>query len=309
VVDYIEANLGERLTLEGLAKVANFSPFHFHRVFGAMVGETLNHFVARLRTEKAAMQLAANPKKSITEIALDCGFSSSATFARAFKGRFSMSATEWRRERSADQRKISKAIRNTSKDMRKNWEALDDLSTYDAASTARQLWRDKMKNIEPPDVEVKELPELNVAYVRHVGPFAGDAEVFERIFNTLMRWAGPRGFAEAQDARILSVYHDDPSVTDEAKLRVDACITVPEGTSVDGEVGLMKVPGGKFAVGHFELAEDEYPEAWLALMGGWMPDSGYQPDDRLCYEWYRNDPKQHPEGKCIVDICVPVRPL
>ena len=71
----------------------------------------------------------------------------------------------------------------------------------------------------------------------------------------------------------------------------------------------MQVPGGKFAVGHFELATDQYGDAWNALMGGWLPQSGYQPDDRLCYEWYRNDPKQHPEGKCIVDICMPVRPL
>ena len=161
----------------------------------------------------------------------------------------------------------------------------------------------------PVDVEVKDLPELNVAYVRHIGPYAGQVGVFEDLFGRLMQWAGPRGLVGGPDTEILSVYHDDPEVTDEDKLRVDACITVPEGTPVDGEVGQMKVPGGKFAVAHFELNPDQYAEAWTALMGGWMPQSGYQPDDRLCYEWYRNDPKTHPEGKCVVDICVPVRPL
>jgi AraC family transcriptional regulator len=44
-------------------------------------------------------------------------------------------------------------------------------------------------------------------------------------------------------------------------------------------------------------------------MGDWLPDSGYQPDDRPCYELYHNDPKEHPENKCIVDICIPVKPL
>ena len=92
-------------------------------------------------------------------------------------------------------------------------------------------------------------------------------------------------------------------------MRVSACITVPDDTAVDGEVGKMVLAGGQFAVAHFEIDSSEFEDAWDALMGGWMPDSGYQPDDRLCYEICHNDPKQHPEGKHVVDICVPVRPL
>lgn len=309
VVDYIELHLGEDLSLESLAKVANFSQFHFHRVFGAMVGETLNQFIARLRTEKAAAQLVANPKKTITEIALDCGFSSSATFARAFKDRFSVTATEWRESRSPPRRKIGKTVRNPGKTNSKIGEAIAGPLQYDVGSNSFQLWRDNMNELLPIDVDVMDLPELNVAYVRHVGPYAGQAEVFEELFGRLFQWAGPRGLLGDPETRVISVYHDDPDVTDEDKLRVDVCITVPEETVVDGEVGQMKVPGGKFAVAHFELDTDQYAAAWAALMGGWLPESGYQPDDRLCYEWYRNDPKQHPEGKCVVDICVPVKPL
>ena len=71
----------------------------------------------------------------------------------------------------------------------------------------------------------------------------------------------------------------------------------------------MAIPGGKFAVASFEIAGDEFEDAWNMLMGGWMPASGYQPDDRRCYEIMHNNPKEHPEGKHIVDICVPVKPL
>ena len=85
VFDYVERNIGQEMSLERLAGVANFSAFHFHRIFHAMVGETLNQFVQRVRVERAASQLVVNPKKSITEIALDCGFSSSAAFARVFE--------------------------------------------------------------------------------------------------------------------------------------------------------------------------------------------------------------------------------
>ncbi|MCP5105468.1 MAG: GyrI-like domain-containing protein [bacterium] len=99
------------------------------------------------------------------------------------------------------------------------------------------------------------------------------------------------------------------ALTDEDKLRLSVCITVPEDTKGEGEVGKMVVTGGKFAVGRFEINMDEYPHAWYTMMAGWMPESGYQPDDRLCYELYRNDPKEHPENKHIFDICIPVKPL
>ena len=82
VIDFIEENIDTELTLETLAKVANFSRFHFHRIFSALVGETLNGFVRRLRLERAASMLIAHPKETITQIALACGFSSSAGFTR-----------------------------------------------------------------------------------------------------------------------------------------------------------------------------------------------------------------------------------
>ena len=115
VMDYIESHLAEELSLDVLAKIACFSSFHFHRIFAAMTGETLNHFVRRLRIEKAASQLLANPGKSVTEVALDCGFSGSSVFARVFKESFGMSALEWQRaspeERRANPRASSAKLR------------------------------------------------------------------------------------------------------------------------------------------------------------------------------------------------------
>ena len=166
-----------------------------------------------------------------------------------------------------------------------------------------------MPNRKDAAIEVKSMPEHHVAYVRHIGPYAGDPALFESLFTRLMAWAGPRDLLQFPETRIICVYHDDPEITEEEKLRTSACITVPKDTPVDGEVGYMTVPGGKFAVARFELAQDEYEEAWKLVFGTWLPESGFQPDDRLCYELYHNDPKDHPENKCIVDICVPVRPL
>ena len=95
VIDHIEANLGSTLALEDLAEVAAFSPYHFHRIFKSMVGENLGAFIRRRRVEKAASLLLSNPARPITQVALECGFSSPAAFARVFRESFGMSASDW----------------------------------------------------------------------------------------------------------------------------------------------------------------------------------------------------------------------
>lgn len=318
VIDYIESNIDGDLSLQALSGVAHFSPFHFHRIFGAMVGETLNHFIERIRVEKAAAQLVANPKKSITQIAFDCGFAGSATFARAFRQAYGMSASEWRSggyrrfqySRETDSKKC-KSVRKIRQDLGPVAGYPDGVPDDGAipAGNNYEIWRDPMTAVKAVEVKVEEIPEFHVAYVRHIGPYEGNSMLFRDLFNKLMRWAGPRGLLRFPETKTLVVYHDSPEITDEDKLRISACITVPENTAVEGEVGKMAIPGGKYALARFELGADEFQEAWDHVCGTWLPDSGYQPDDRPCYELYYNDPEQHPQKKFVLDVCVPVKPL
>jgi AraC family transcriptional regulator len=299
VIDFIEENIDAQLSLDTLARVANFSRFHFHRLFSSLVGEPLNCFIRRLRLEKAASMLITHPKDTITDIALASGFSSSAAFARAFSEHFGMSASKFRLVGKMRFTGAQPGNSKIGKTESKNGKAFTQSSHYIDERNINSKGRFEMT------VQVREMPELRVAYCRHVGSYQGVGEAFDR----LMRWAGPRGLLQFPKTQILGVYHDDPEITDPSKLRSSACITVPEGTGVDGEIGLMTVAGGKFAVAHFEISKEQFQEAWNELTGKWMPDSGYQPDDRPCYELYLNDPKEHPEGKFIVDLCMPVRPL
>jgi len=318
VLDHIDRNLHKELQLEELARVANFSRFHFHRIFRAMVGEPLNQFIQRIRIEKAACQLIERPGKAITHIALDCGFSSSAAFARAFKQRFDISASIWRDRELARYSKNGKTIRNEHQMLGNQWKSLTTPSEYSMGdwlvemdpATRTLIWSKKnMTTMPDVTVEVKNFPEMHVAYIRHIGPYAGDSALFQSLFEKLGRWAGPRGLFSNPDTKILTVYHDDPQLTDEDKLRTSACITIPEDMAVDGEIGKMTIETGDYAVGHFEINVDEYGEAWDHLMCGWLPQSGYQPDDRMCFEINLNDPNKHPENKHIVDIYIPVKPL
>jgi AraC family transcriptional regulator len=281
VVDYIQGHLAKAMDLETLAGVACFSPYHFHRLFHGWMGETLHDFIFRLRVERAAAQLAYSPGKSITEVALDCGFSSPSTFARAFRAFHGISASDWRRQRRFP----------------------------DPAGAGR-----------PPGavgggafpmalkVEVRRLEPMHVAYLRHLGPFQENSALFERLLGRIRAWAGARGLL-LPTARLLSISHDAPEITDARKLRLDAAITVPEGTRTDGEIGRQRLDGGTYAVARVRIRANQFVETWDTLMGGWLPGSGYQPDDRPRFELYLNDPAADPEGMIEVEVCLAVKPL
>jgi AraC family transcriptional regulator len=81
-------------SLEELAAAANVSPFHFHRIWRAMTGETIARTIARLRIASAQQRLA-EPDMSVTTVAMDTGFSTSQSFARAFRRVAGMSPTEF----------------------------------------------------------------------------------------------------------------------------------------------------------------------------------------------------------------------
>ncbi len=303
VVDYVWAHFDQELCYEELADIARFSRFHFHRVFSSIMGETLTDFIRRVRLERAAAKLLADLEVPVTNVALDGGFSSPSVFARAFKERFGMSATTWRQRGGSRHGKICKANSNQGQALRKPCEAPRGEAPYDDIynSSPRRPAMRKLKYT----VEVKTLDPLHVAYIRHVGPY----NEIDRAFARLMTWAGPRGLLSASGARVLAIYHDNPEVTEASKLQSSACVSVPPGTVVGNDVGEMDVPGGVFAVGHFEIDGSEFKQAWDALLGEWLPSSGYQPDDRMCYEVYLNDHETHPEKKFKVDICEPIKPL
>lgn len=298
--DYIEKHLEQPLPLEEIARAAHFSPFHFHRVYHAMTGETIYQFILRIRLERAASNLCQRSTDPVTNIALDLGFSSSATFARAFKARFGLSASEYRRQHL---RKNRKTQGKESKE-----------STGDSPYSARvdsdiNPRRIEMKSVKPLSIEVKELAARQVAYVRHVGPYAGDEALFGRLFATVKNWAGPRGLLGSPDIEHIAIYHDDPGVTAPQQLRISVGVTVPAGTPAAGEVSLLDIPAGRYICARFEIDASEFGAAWQYVCGEYLPQSGWQPGDGPCYESYLNDCREHPQHKHLVEIRMSVKPL
>ncbi len=297
VQDYIDKNLDKDLTLEELANVCGFSEYHFHRIFSSIVGETLYQYIKRIRIEKSISMLVLNPKMSITEIVFECGFSSPSVFSRSFKDAIGISPSEYKKKHSKNCKVVSKNRKETSNESIYN----KDIQNKFVRSDFNMIIRE--------EVSIKKLEKKDVIYVRHTGPYKGDGNLFEGLFNKLCGWAGARDLIKHGKTEFLTIYHDGPEITEEDKLRISLCMTVDLPVDVDGEIGSMNIEGGKYAVGHFELAVDEYQQAWNYLFSQWLPESGYQVDNRPCFEMYLNSPEEHPENKHLVDIHVPIKPL
>jgi AraC family transcriptional regulator len=297
VIDHIRAHRAEELTLEALSRVAAFSPFHFHRVFKAVTGENLFELVQRIRLEAAAGALVMRPDAEVLAIALDNGFTSASGFARAFRERFGMSATEWRAGGASAWSKARMAKRKPGTAERSGGKAAADAGGHGGPSR---------RNDDMLNVTVNTLPAVRVAYMRHTGPY-GAAGAIPDLWRRLRRWAEPRDLWTAERV-CLGIAHDDPRVTDPEKCRYDAAVVLGESRVDDTAVNVATVPAGKFAVAEWRGTASEVDGAWDAIFG-WLPGSGYQPDERAALEVYRGDCMDFATGVVRCDICLAVTPL
>lgn len=290
VQDYIENNMGRTLRLEELATVAGFSRYHFHRIFRAVTHQTVLQYGNRVRLERAAAYLLHNSRVSVTDIAFHYGFTDSAVFSRAFKSRYGVSPTEYKRKE------------------RKKCKAETVRPAYDEYEQNTQYGSDRM-DMQPTKVEVK-TETLRVIYVRFTGSYVELAKAMPEMMRKLYRFAVRGKLLEYGKTKILCAYHDNPELTDEAQLRVSLCMSVPETAAIEAaeEIGEMTF-GGSFGVGHFELFQQDYPKAWQSMYGDWLPGSGLQPRDAFPFEVYVSDPSKNPGGKQLLDVYVPVEPL
>lgn len=298
-LDYIDRNLGDDVSLGKLAAIACFSPYHFHRIFSAFVGEPPAEYVRRLRLEKAAVRLVNDPAVPVTDIALACGFSTSALFCRLFRSHFGMTPTAWR-EGGHKKRKNGQQVRKDGKDGRPR-------AAYRVPERTKKPER-RTDMTKAPAVRIEDVPPLRVAYVKHMKGYEDSAGIGE-AFETLFCWAGPRGFM-GPEARVLGVSLDSPDVTPKDKCRYYACVVVNDRAEPDGRVGLMTLRSGKYAVGRFSGGAGIFRKAYEAMYGGWLPKSGWQPDDAPAFESYVGEPSgTEKRPHFVFDLYVPVKPL
>jgi AraC family transcriptional regulator len=295
VLAHIDAHLDEPLDLATLAEVAHFSPFHFHRLFSAWMGETFGDFLRRRRVELAAMRLAAQPRARILNIALSVGFGSAEAFTRAFKQRFGCSPTQWREQQAAQRRKKSNFGQVKSK------HSQDLAAPIAEHESSRKPTKEIVMKVTLIDRE-----PATVAYFRHLGPYGDSIERFWQ--ETYVPWAVTNRLG-ANHAR-YGISHDDPGITAPEQCRYDACAEVAPDFVASGGALKATIPGGKYAVHRFRGTVAQVGQAWAELLRDWLPSSGLQLDGRPCFEYYPKGAAHDPKtGEFECDICIPVTRL
>jgi AraC family transcriptional regulator len=290
VVDHIDRHLDKKLDLAALAEVASFSPFHFHRLFRALMGEALGDYVRRRRLEIAGVRLLSQEGVSVLNIALGVGFGSAEAFTRAFRARFDCSPTEWRK---------SKRGQTASK---------RDQTASKRGQAERRSHR-KNGALSPKETAMKvtiiERPPVHVAYLRHIGAYGVGIGRF--WMETVAPWMSTNNLIGRER---FGIALDDPTVTAPAKCRYDACVQSDAKEMLSGDPGRKMIPGGKYAALAFEGSSAGIGAAWEALLRDWLPKSGLQLDSRPFFEHYPTDGRYDPKtGSFTCNICVPVAKL
>ncbi|WP_299793235.1 GyrI-like domain-containing protein [uncultured Shewanella sp.] len=277
VIRYLEQNFNQPLNLPEVAAKANISPYHFHRIFKAVTDETLAEYLRRLRLERIATDLFYK-QISITELALNNGFSSSQSLAKAFKQRFGLTPSELRECESSE--KLCQLMRNS-----KIGHTLRNIGNANELETPYHGDIDQQGRVT---METTTIEAGTLAYIRVTGPYG---QGYEEAMKKLCLWAGAKG-VDCENA--IFIYHDNPEITPDEKCRTDICFRVPADTEVSGQVELQAFPGGSYASIRKTVKQvNEYGQAWNELMKQ-VVDTGLESDERPCFELYHSfDPKTY----------------
>lgn len=272
----MEARLDEEWRLDDIAREAHFSPYHFHRIFTGMTGESVGACLRRLRLARAAHRLAYGDRP-VTEVALAAGFEAPEAFTRAFRNAYGMPPSAWR------------------EDFREQTRSRDLMELLPPVTR-----EEPMMELA---VTIKRVPPLRVALVRHVGPY----DQCEAAWEKLCGMAGRLGLF-GPDTRFIGVGHDDPRITPPDKIRYDACLTVPERYDGTPDLPVAVVGDGDYATAVVKGPYTNLGPAYAWLCGVWGPDSGREFAAGPSMEVYLNDPKTTPPGELLTEIRVPLEP-
>jgi AraC family transcriptional regulator len=268
VIEYINNNLDSRLDLNILAEKSSLSPFHFHRITKAFLGEPIGAFITRVRVETAA-RLLRYSNIPVSEIASSVGYESHSSFNKAFNQFYNISPTEYRNN--------------------KNYTIMNIKPT----SSEVQLRAPK----------IIELSDKKVIYIRITGEYGNSS--YSDVWNRLWSFVKEEKLFSAGIENI-GLSHDDPNVTDNDKCRYDACLAIHKPVSPRGEIGVKEITGGKYAMFSYQGSYQNLGAVYDMIYDRWLPESGYELRSIPCFEKYINNPEKTETSKLKTEIYIPI---
>jgi AraC family transcriptional regulator len=313
VLDYIGEHLDGELSLSRLSQVGCFSPFHFHRIFQAVTGETLNSHVRRVRLERAALLMKTSPGKRITDVAIETGFAGTAEFSRAFRSHFDRTPSSWDRRSPLEKSKICKAPEMLS------FYPLKELESWKATANVR--------------VRVSRFSAFRYVYVRIFEPY-GNTRLVD-AYHALTEWLADRQ-TDIRGVVVIGMSLDDPALTPSENCRYDLGVAFPKQPGGDGMLGEIIRSRGRdalaiphpdasecarrgFSIRDFESQEiiaihctgdlGHVDRAWHYLYRIWLPSVAFEPADLPAMEVFVRLPEEIGWETFDLQACIPVARL
>ncbi len=269
ITEYINTHLGSKIDLKKLAELSHLSPFHFHRISRALLGEPIGSYIARMRMETAAKLLCFS-SSSIEDIAYSVGFESPSSLSKKFKTHFGISPSVYRKNRI-------EPIKKTT-DMKPEL----------------HIKKPKIINLE----------DMQCLYYRMQGAYQtlDYAGAWEKLWGQIKE---QKLFTKG--IKMFGLPYDNPNVTEASKLRYDACLIIHKDAQSVGDVGVKILKGGKYAVFLYQGSYKYFADVYNYMFEEWLINTDYELRDEPVRERYISHPDRVKEHKLKTEFYIPIK--
>ena len=263
----IDRKIDQDLSLDRLADEAGISPFHFHRVFSALTGESVHALTTRIRMERALAPTRRGKPLQWKAIAIEVGYRSTDVFSRAFKRHFGCSPSEF--------------------DIEQWWSKRPDREA--AMSVSRYFLRPAPALPADFRVETENRPEAQLLVSRAIGGYV-DASKLIRAYGLIRAAASSLGVS--MPGRLAGASQDDPELTPLSRCRYDFTLEVPAGTRTPDGLTTARRAAGRWATTRVRGDLNAVDRAWNLLFKSWLPSSKLDLRAAPAEEIYHRTPEE-----------------
>ncbi|MDO5521596.1 MAG: AraC family transcriptional regulator [bacterium] len=267
-IEYILQHIDEKISIEDVANHCNFSKYHFSRIFKEETGVSIYSFIKRIKMDQSAVSLKTEGDKTITDIGVDYGYSSS-NYSSAFSKQYSICPVKFR-------------------------SAMNSISVANPFCPSEYNTFNSFEHYDE-KVIIQNLADIKVIYERYIGNYG---HIGSNWYNFMERY---KAYIKP-DTLFIEKSYNDPSITELEKCIYDLCITVDEEVELK-DIAIIK--GGKFAVYRFDGYIHDIFVTFQGLFNIWLPHSGYKRDERYGLGIYHNIDREN--DHVTMDLCIAIK--
>ena len=268
IINYVREHLDSPIDLGTLAELSAFSPFHFHRITKAYLGEPIGAFIVRTKVETAA-KLLRYSDMNISDIAYKVGYDTPSSLSKAFVKIFKISPTNYR--------------------ITKNY----DIMTERLAKQDVKLSRGKVVELDP----------KTVLFISATGMY--DPNVFQSSYQQMWEEVKRQGIYSAGIEHI-GLYYNNPEITEDINIKYDICLRVCKPVEPNGNIGVKEIAGGKYAIFTYIGEYNKVGRAYDKIYGELLSKGGFELRGNYCFEKYVSDPRRTTPEKLKTEIYIPI---